>query len=131
MIGRIVFAWLQGSNLDSNAKVPYNLLSTSFCAAFSMLLRLLRSNSYSSTFISDIPLLHCSDSYLQSFRLLADVLNDLAMFLELLSPIVPALFLPLLCCGSILRAIVGVAGGATRAALTQHQARNHNMASEN
>jgi len=34
----------------------------------------------------------------------------------------------LLCCSSLLRAIVGVAGGASRAALTQHQAKRNNMA---
>ncbi|ETE66462.1 hypothetical protein L345_07770, partial [Ophiophagus hannah] len=42
------------------------------------------------------------------FRLFADVLNDVAIFMEI--------------------CIVGVAGGATRAALTMHQARRDNMA---
>lgn len=83
MIGRIAFTWLQGSNLDANAK---------------------------------------------TWRFMADILNDLAMTLEICIPMVPHLFLPLICTGSVLKAIVGAAGGATRAALTQHQARRDNMA---
>jgi len=82
-IGRILFAWLQGTELDNNAK---------------------------------------------TWRLMADILNDLAMLLELLAPLFPHLFLLLLCIGSIARAIVGVAGGATRASITVHQARMNNMA---
>lgn len=38
------------------------------------------------------------------------------------------MYLPILCAGSVLRALVGVSGGATRAALTEHQARRNNMA---
>jgi hypothetical protein len=83
MIGRILFAWLQGSNLDCNSK---------------------------------------------TWRLMADILNDLAMTIELLSPFAPSFFLSMICTASVLKAIVGVAGGATRAAITQHQSRNNNMA---
>jgi L-cystine uptake protein TcyP (sodium:dicarboxylate symporter family) len=52
----------------------------------------------------------------------ADILNDLSMFIELLSPLFPTHFVLLVCIASFCRAIVGVAGGATRAALIQHQA---------
>uniref|UniRef100_A0A8C8CSY5 Protein root UVB sensitive/RUS domain-containing protein n=1 Tax=Oncorhynchus tshawytscha TaxID=74940 RepID=A0A8C8CSY5_ONCTS len=52
-------------------------------------------------------------------RLVADVLNDIAMFMEILAPNFPTCF--------TLTSIVGVAGGATRAALTLHQARRDNM----
>lgn len=83
MIGRIMFSWLQGSNLDANAK---------------------------------------------TWRFMADILNDVAMTLEICVPSFPHLFLPLVCTGSVLKSIVGAAGGATRAALTQHQARRDNMA---
>lgn len=83
MIGRILFAWTQGSNLDNNAK---------------------------------------------TWRFMADILNDLAMTLEILVSVFPSLFLPLVCTGSVLKAIVGMAGGATRAALTQHQAKRGNIA---
>lgn len=39
--------------------------------------------------------------------------------LELASPLLPGAFLLLACLGSICRAVTGVAGGATRMALTQ------------
>lgn len=56
-------------------------------------------------------------------RLCADVLNDIAIFVELLAPGYPDYFVALVCFASVAKSIVGVAGGATRAALTQHQAR--------
>jgi hypothetical protein len=43
-----------------------------------------------------------------------------AMALDLASPLVPGAFLLLACLGSLARAMVGVAAGATHAALTQH-----------
>ncbi|CAL8068854.1 unnamed protein product [Calicophoron daubneyi] len=62
------------------------------------------------------------------WRLLADILNDGSLFLELSSPFIPQLFTPILCTANVLRAIVGVAGGATRVAVTQHQALDNNTA---
>jgi len=54
--------------------------------------------------------------------LAADILNDMAMSLELCSPLLPeSYFATVLCLATSMKAIVGVAGGATRAALTQHQ----------
>lgn len=50
------------------------------------------------------------------------------MALELASPLLPGAFLLLACLGSIARAVTGVAGGATRIALTQHFARRRNAA---
>ncbi|KJE96619.1 GTP-binding protein [Capsaspora owczarzaki ATCC 30864] len=66
------------------------------------------------------------DANAKRWRLVADIFNDLAMFVELLSPLVGEWFLAFACLGSVLRSIVGVAGGATRAAITQHQARRNN-----
>lgn len=67
------------------------------------------------------------DSDCKKWRLLADVLNDLAMLFELtLLPLLPSYSLQILCISSSLKAIVGVAGGATRAAVTQHQAISEN-----
>lgn len=83
MIGRILFAWWQGSNLDGNSK---------------------------------------------TFRLIADLFNDFAIFIEIISPAFPDYFLLCICIGNIMKAIVGVAGGATRASFTQHQARAENLA---
>lgn len=50
------------------------------------------------------------------------------MFLEIVSPLFPNYFLLLVCTGSLAKALVGVAGGATRATITQHQAIRNNMA---
>jgi hypothetical protein len=50
------------------------------------------------------------------------------MALELASPFFPSAFLLLMSAGSILRSMTGVAGGATRAALTQHFALRRNAA---
>lgn len=83
MVGRIMFAWIQGSQLDCNCK---------------------------------------------RWRLFADVLNDTAIFLDILAPFFNSNFRAIICISGICRSIVGVAGGATRAALTQHQARRNNMA---
>ncbi|XP_035212181.1 RUS family member 1-like isoform X2 [Stegodyphus dumicola] len=83
MIGRICFAWLQGTKLDSDCK---------------------------------------------KWRLFADVLNDIAMFLDLVSAYFQNHFTLIVCISGLCKSLVGVAGGSTRAALTQHQARKNNMA---
>ncbi|GMS84045.1 hypothetical protein PENTCL1PPCAC_6220, partial [Pristionchus entomophagus] len=68
------------------------------------------------------------DAESKKWRLVADVLNDIAFFIDLLSPLFASLFLPLACLSSLLRCIVGVAGGATRTSIVQHQARRGNLA---
>ncbi|KAG8196278.1 hypothetical protein JTE90_023833 [Oedothorax gibbosus] len=83
MLGKIAFAWLQGTSLDIDCK---------------------------------------------KWRLFADILNDVAMLLDLLSPFCPYYFTFIICVSGVMKAIVGVAGGCTRAALTQHQAIKNNMA---
>lgn len=83
MIGRIGFAWLQGTKLDSDCK---------------------------------------------RWRLFADALNDIAMFLDLVTAYFQDHFMFIICISGLMKSIVGVAGGCTRAALTQHQARKNNMA---
>ncbi|KAL5015975.1 hypothetical protein ScPMuIL_005564 [Solemya velum] len=62
------------------------------------------------------------------WRLFADMMNDLAIFMKILAPSFPHLFTGIICVAGVFQAIVGVAGGATRAALTLHQARRNNMA---
>lgn len=62
------------------------------------------------------------------WRLFADLLNDLAIFLDILAPTFGDYFTAVVCVSGVCRSMVGVAGGATRAALTQHQARRNNMA---
>lgn len=70
------------------------------------------------------------DTDCKKWRLVADTINDAAMLVELLLGM--AFFkkhsLILLCCSTTMKAIVGVAGGATRAAIMQHQAIRNNMA---
>ncbi|KAK0153743.1 RUS1 family protein C16orf58 [Merluccius polli] len=68
------------------------------------------------------------DSEAKKWRLFADVLNDFAMFMEIVAPSFPTSFTLIVCTAGIFKSIVGVAGGATRAALTVHQARRDNMA---
>ena len=61
------------------------------------------------------------DSNCKHWRLFADLINDLAILIDLLSPIfIGHYFTIIQCCSGILRSLVGIAGGATRAALTQH-----------
>ncbi|TNN05547.1 RUS1 family protein C16orf58 [Schistosoma japonicum] len=62
------------------------------------------------------------------WRFVADIFNDCALFLELISPLFDYLFIPLLCFANLLKSLVGVAGSATRAAIVQHQAIDNNLA---
>ncbi|XP_069044392.1 RUS family member 1 [Lepisosteus oculatus] len=62
------------------------------------------------------------------WRLFADVLNDIALFMEIVAPAFPSGFTLIVCIAGVFKSLVGVAGGATRAALTVHQARRDNMA---
>lgn len=65
----------------------------------------------------------------KKWRLRADVLNDLAMTTELfLLPYYTKYSTYILCLTTMMKAIVGVAGGATRSALTLHHALRNNMA---
>ena len=58
----------------------------------------------------------------QRWRMFADVLNDCVMCVELCAPVLPrSLVLPTLCVTGVGRSLVGVAGGATKAAVAQHQ----------
>lgn len=69
------------------------------------------------------------DHNCKRWRLFADVLNDTAMCLELSGPMWPqgTCLQLVLCTAGVARALVGVAGGATRTAITQHQARKDNI----
>ncbi|CAM9120097.1 unnamed protein product [Bubo scandiacus] len=68
------------------------------------------------------------DCEAKQWRLAADLLNDAALALELLAPAWPRAGPALLTMAAVAKCIVGVAGGATRAALAVHQARRDNMA---
>ncbi|XP_050310078.1 RUS family member 1 [Anthonomus grandis grandis] len=64
----------------------------------------------------------------KKWRFFADILNDLAMFVELCLPFYTSVSMQVLCITSTMYAIVGVTGGATRASITHHQAIKDNMA---
>uniref|UniRef100_A0A6N2LRU7 DUF647 domain-containing protein n=1 Tax=Salix viminalis TaxID=40686 RepID=A0A6N2LRU7_SALVM len=68
------------------------------------------------------------DSNAKMWRLVADLMNDLGMLMDLLSPLFPSAFIFVVCLGSLSRSFTGVASGATRAALTQHFALQNNVA---
>lgn len=65
----------------------------------------------------------------KKWRLRADVINDVVLTLELfLLPFYPKHALYILCLAAILRSIVGIAGAATRNAMTMHHAIRQNLA---
>ncbi|KAL7163744.1 hypothetical protein ACSBR2_039796 [Camellia fascicularis] len=68
------------------------------------------------------------DSNAKMWRLIADLMNDLGMLMDLVSPLFPSAFVFIVCLGSLSRSFTGVASGATRAALTQHFALHNNAA---
>ena len=62
------------------------------------------------------------------YRLLADVLNDIAMILDCLNPAFPKpVRVPLFCAASAFRAMCGVAGGSSKAILSSHFAKADNI----
>lgn len=65
----------------------------------------------------------------KKWRIRADILNDVAMGIEILAlPHLTEYSTFILCVTTLMKAIVGVAGGATRSALTQHHAIRGNLA---
>ncbi|OTA55236.1 DUF647-domain-containing protein, partial [Hypoxylon sp. EC38] len=66
------------------------------------------------------------------YRFLADIVNDGALFLDILAPALPSYPKVLALCGAgVLRALCGVSGGAAKAELSAHFARNGNLAELN
>ncbi|EQK99691.1 hypothetical protein G6O67_004824 [Ophiocordyceps sinensis] len=64
----------------------------------------------------------------KKYRFLADVFNDTAFFLELCSPYLSFWGKAVaMCTGEALRAVCGVAAGASKAALSLHFAKNDNL----
>jgi len=60
----------------------------------------------------------------KQWRLRADVLVDIGIFLEVLAASFPAHFLPLICVGNMCKAVCGVAAGAAGSAISYHWASN-------
>ncbi|XP_065715593.2 RUS family member 1 isoform X2 [Patagioenas fasciata] len=68
------------------------------------------------------------DCEAKQWRLAADVINDVALLLEMLAPHWPPAGPALLTLATAAKCVVGVAGGATRASLVVHQAQRDNVA---
>lgn len=68
------------------------------------------------------------DEDICTWRLFADLINDLGLFLEMVAPLYPEKFLILLSFGSVCKALCGVSAGATRTCITSHLAKKNNMA---
>ena len=72
---------------------------------------------------------HLLDAQAKQWRFAADLLNNCGLLAHMLAPALPARwFVPCICLASAAHAVTGVAGGATRAALTMHFARARNAA---
>lgn len=69
----------------------------------------------------------------KTYRLAADVFNDIAMILDCLSPMVPSgvMRVSILSTAGVLRALCGVAGGSSKASLSAHFAKRGNLAELN
>jgi hypothetical protein len=64
----------------------------------------------------------------KKYRFLADIFNDLGIILDFCSPIFPGpVRVGLLCLSGSLKALCGVAGGATKACLSVHFAKTGNV----
>ncbi|XP_011167476.1 RUS family member 1 [Solenopsis invicta] len=68
------------------------------------------------------------DGQCKKWRLFADILDDIAKGIELLVPFFSSYSTVILCISTTMKSIVGVAGGATRTALINHQAIQNNVA---
>lgn len=68
----------------------------------------------------------------KTYRLAADIFNDVAMVLDCLSPAVPEeMRVAVLSAAGVLRALCGVAGGSSKASLSAHFAKGGNLAEVN
>mmetsp|Transcript_29202 Transcript_29202/g.93835 ORF Transcript_29202/g.93835 Transcript_29202/m.93835 type:complete len:477 (-) Transcript_29202:141-1571(-) len=65
---------------------------------------------------------------IKRWRLFADLINDVALLLDMLAPAYPDLFLPIICLSSVFKAMCGVAAGACNTAIVQHWAARGNIA---
>jgi hypothetical protein len=75
---------------------------------------------------------HMFDSYVKEFRLFADLINDVGLTLDMLAPYFGQdYFLWVSSAAGICRALCGLSAGATKSSITQHFAREGNMADLN
>lgn len=71
-------------------------------------------------------------SNVKKWRLFADVINDVGITLEVVATLVPRkLFLPMICCGNMCKALCGVAAGACNGAINLHWAKGSDISDIN
>ncbi len=72
------------------------------------------------------------DSHVKEFRLFADIVNDIGLTLDMITPYIPKSYL--LCVSvmaTLCRTLCGISAGATKGSITQHFAIHSNMADLN
>lgn len=107
---------------DANSSATFAMLLTIFKDGLSRVATIVFANRFGLRIEPDA----------KRYRFLADVLNDTAFFLELYSPFLGPLAKTLaLSVGEALRALCGVAAGASKAALSVHFAKHDNLAELN
>ncbi|CAM1500490.1 Fc.00g096520.m01.CDS01 [Cosmosporella sp. VM-42] len=116
-------ALLQGLGVgDANSSATFALLLTILKDAMSRVATIVFANRFGLRIEPDA----------KKFRFLADLFNDTAFFLELYSPYFgPWGKVVTLATGEALRALCGVAAGASKAALSVHFAKHDNLAELN
>ena len=116
-------ALLQGLGVgDANSSATYAMLLTIFKDAVSRVATIVFAHRFGLSIEPEA----------KRYRFLADLFNDTAFFLELYSPFFGSWGKVLaLCTGEALRAICGVAAGASKAALSLHFAKQDNLSELN
>ncbi|CAB9512151.1 RUS1 family protein C16orf58 homolog [Seminavis robusta] len=72
------------------------------------------------------------DAYVLEFRLFADLINDVALTLDMLAPLVPSsCLLALMSASTLSKTMCGMSAGATKSSITCHLALEGNMADLN
>jgi len=114
------YAVLKGQGVgDATATVTSAMVTWILRDGSGMISRITFAHAYGSS-------LDCNS---KQWRFFADALNDCATFVELIAPLAPReYFTGIMCTAGLAYSLVGVAGGCTRSALTQHQAIRNNMA---
>ncbi|KAG5942904.1 hypothetical protein E4U53_007141 [Claviceps sorghi] len=116
-------ALLQGLGVgDANSSATFALLITILKDAMSRIATIVFAHRFGLRIEPDA----------KRYRFLADIFNDTAFFLELSSPhLAPSGKVVTLAVGEALRALCGVAAGASKAALSVHFAKHDNLAELN
>lgn len=65
----------------------------------------------------------------KSWRLFADLINNVGLTLEIIAPAYPGMFIPLICAAALCRSMCGISAGAANAVISSHWGeRNSNIA---